>query len=454
MKRNKKLHLGQVAEYYAKQDNFSAIHLLPTIFNEVHHFPKINLLFRVTCDLIESYSKYLNYGAAQSGNIELLEWTMSHGRAINLTACAKAAESGQLNVIKWLASKMDSWSSTFYISSKWTQTIARAAAKGGHLHIFAWMSQNNVEFKIKPEMAKKAARKGHLNILEWLWKQNQQKMVDLLDVICEKAAKGGHLDILLWAKNNGFQFSSNNFVQAVCGGHMHIIQYLCNCGVALWTDEVLELAAEKGHLEVLKWAVENAVDNFSRVCIGAARGGHLHILKWARKNHFPWKEDWLHFYPPQNKGYLDALKWAVDIGNKLKKLVTCERGAGDLEVLKFLRQNNCEWDTFLMDAVDKGNLEALKWALANGCPWNNFTDKNYDKTIWKTAGRNGNMEIIKLLISMEKPDSAAYIDIGCSAAEHGCLNVLKFVLSQKAVCIYNVVQAATMPASYWLWKQM
>ncbi|CAN0461067.1 unnamed protein product, partial [Hapterophycus canaliculatus] len=43
-------------------------------------------------------------------------------------------------------------------------------------------------------------------------------------------------------------------------------------------------AAERGHLEVLKWARENGCPWDRMTCVHAARGEHLEVLAWARAN--------------------------------------------------------------------------------------------------------------------------------------------------------------------------
>ena len=377
---------------------------------------------------------------------------MSHGCTINETTCKKAAESGQLDVIKWLASKMDAWSNTFSISNSWGHSIACAAASRGHLHVLEWMFQNaNKKIKVTPKLVGKAARNGHMHILEWLQERDQQ--IPLLQVLCEKAAKGGYLNILEWATKNGAQFGYNTFVQAIIGGHMKTIQYLNDCGAATWTEEVLGIAAEMGHLEVLKWTFENGITNYKKICESSATGGHLDILKWIHKNNLPWKKDWICYFPQHNTDYLHALKWSLDIGSKLKG-ITCAQGAGNLEVLKFLRQNGIVWYDFLWRAVEIGNVEILKWAFANGCTWNDFED--YNESIWEQAGKSGNVEVIKLLFEMEKPTHKACSRIGHYAAMRNYLDALKFVLKQEAVCIdslYIVDETGITPTSVWLWKQ-
>ena len=75
----------------------------------------------------------------------------------------------------------------------------------------------------------------------------------------------------------------------------------------------------------------------------AASGGDLEMLKWARENDCPWDKQ------------------------------TCADAAmgGHLEVLKWARENGCPWDERTCAfAAEGGHLEMLKWARENDCPWN------------------------------------------------------------------------------------
>jgi len=47
-------------------------------------------------------------------------------------------------------------------------------------------------------------------------------------------------------------------------------------------------AAYKGHLEVVKWALENGCPCDVWGCSSAAQGGHLDVLQWMRENRCPW----------------------------------------------------------------------------------------------------------------------------------------------------------------------
>lgn len=47
-------------------------------------------------------------------------------------------------------------------------------------------------------------------------------------------------------------------------------------------------AAEGGHLEVLKWAIENDCPWDEQTCSRAAARDYLEVLKWLRTNGCPW----------------------------------------------------------------------------------------------------------------------------------------------------------------------
>jgi len=100
-------------------------------------------------------------------------------------------------------------------------------------------------------------------------------------------------------------------------------------------DSLCYEAAEKGHLEMLKWARENGCPWDECTCSGAAGNGHLEVLKWARENGCPW----------------DVLTWIYAASR------------GHLEVLKWARENGCPRDEFTCyHAAFHGHLEVLKWA--------------------------------------------------------------------------------------------
>lgn len=88
--------------------------------------------------------------------------------------------------------------------------------------------------------------------------------------------------------------------------------------------------------------------------------GRLEVMRWARTNGCPWS------------------------------LFTCSRAAssGHLKVIKWARANGCPWDALTCDAAGRnGHVGVLQWADANGCPW--------DEQVCKEAAWNGHLNVLK-----------------------------------------------------------
>ena len=443
IKRNKKLRLGQVTEYYARLGSLSAINLLN------------QLTSKTVYELVEYHNKYISYGAAQSGNIELLQWVMSHGCAFNKTTCIKAAEAGQLEVIKWLASKMDYWSKDFgYKAKELVSDVCIAAAGGGHVHVLEWLFKNIRKATIQPEMATKAARNGQLDVLIWMLKLDttESNYVN----VCSAAARGGHLLILLWARMYYFPWSHGTCAEAAGGGHLDIIKWLREQGCPM-DDSVLINAGKEGHLHILEWALDIGIIFTREVCRAAASRGQLHVLKWIKENKLPWAAKWLDKYP-QNANYLEAMKWAKTLGYVFKEhnYITA---AENLEALQWLKDNNCPWsEKFLSKVAKKGNAAALKFGLENNCPWNDRHPLEATD-LWDVAGQGGSVEVIKTLVNFEKPTHLAWRQIGIFASGFGKLDALKFMFKNESVCLDELLDNAeqggedSVATHQWLLKQ-
>ena len=61
---------------------------------------------------------------------------------------------------------------------------------------------------------------------------------------------------------------------------------------------------------------------------------------------------------------------------------------GWLDLLKWAKQNGCEWDSFVCGgAAWSGHLEIIKWEKQNGCEW--------DSKVCNDAALRGHLEVLK-----------------------------------------------------------
>jgi len=131
-------------------------------------------------------------------------------------------------------------------------------------------------------------------------------------------------------------------------------------------------AAKAGHIHVLQYALATGWEFRNRSDIGAsaAFGEQLEVLKWLRANGCEWNSEVSEI--AARDGYLEILKWLR--ANECPfddALCSAAAASGHLEVLKWLRAIRCPWDQWTCtSAAAHGHLEVLKWARANGCKWN------------------------------------------------------------------------------------
>ena len=317
-------------------------------------------------------------------------------------SCDDVAENGYLGILKWLRTNMDttleSTSDMYHTKksvSKWTDWSFALAAGGGYNDMLEYMFDN--ECLYDERSFEEAARYGHFNTIKWLRTKftgdNFLIMEDgyftknpNLVVTCEVAAENGHLEILKW-----------------------LIEYDCPIDV-----QTVEAAAAAGHIHILSWIKDN-MKQWSIVhdCLNqmrpawsffvgaaAAGDGKLDVLKWAKDNECDWQHNNT-FSQAAGYGNLEILKWMKDNGatfyfkeydfmNVVNGIYTNAALHNQIHVMSWLKENGCPIEESVSRvATQFGNLEPLKWAVKNGFPWNpqeclNIAERcGYDGiTIW------------------------------------------------------------------------
>nr|WIL03779.1 ankyrin repeat protein [Cedratvirus plubellavi] len=156
--------------------------------------------------------------------------------------------------------------------------------------------------------------------------------------------------------------------------------------------EICDIAAAKGNLEMMKWAVENEFECDVVTYAHASGENYLEILEWLKSMDFPQSE--ISCKHAAWKGNLKVLKWLREQGCPWNEDV-CSSAAldGHLEVLQWARANGCEWDVYVCSgAAENGHLEVLQWAHANGCDCPDWVSAH--------AAYHGQLEILKWLKSV------------------------------------------------------
>ena len=118
------------------------------------------------------------------------------------------------------------------------------------------IGEKGMKGSVKELQPVEAAERGCLGTLKSLHRRGH---VTFDEDLCALAAQGGHLEVLKWLHENGYP----------------------------WNEDTCELAARHGHLGVLQWARANGCPWDEGTCAAAARGGHTEALAWARKKGCP-----------------------------------------------------------------------------------------------------------------------------------------------------------------------
>eukprot|EP00611_Tribonema_gayanum_P016827 TRINITY_DN2925_c0_g1_i1.p1 TRINITY_DN2925_c0_g1~~TRINITY_DN2925_c0_g1_i1.p1 ORF type:complete len:420 (+),score=73.24 TRINITY_DN2925_c0_g1_i1:195-1454(+) len=262
---------------------------------------------------------------------------------VRLAACSLAAESGRLDVLRWVRGIGCPWSGDFY----------PAAARGGNVHVLAYAHENGC-----PLLESRS-----------------------LCTTGDRAAAGGHLDVLRWLQDHGCALTAGAMSQAAGGGHMNAMRWLPEQGHYLmrWT---LADAAGGGHLDMVQWLRQEGCPWDEEACSSAARGGHLNVLRWLRQEPqgCPWGANTC--AAAAECGSLKMLQWLREEGCPWNALA-CAKAAsgGHLSVLQWLRESGCPWDQRVLhwtcwrhrQLIDNQRYAIKRvaiadWALANGCP--------------------------------------------------------------------------------------
>lgn len=215
--------------------------------------------------------------------------------------------------------------------------LSRTAAKEGFLTLLAWAREVGCTWDHSVFL--EAVKYGQTAVMQFLL-DNQCPLVGYPRAF-DVAARGHSLATFEWLYHHKHDWGELTCSTAAGAGWLEGLQYLRAKGCR-WDRETRSKAAEKGHLDVLKFAHYNN-------CPGALADGS---------------------YSAAYSGQVGVLQWMFEEGCVLDTN-TCFKAAENnrLETLKWLRDNNVPWDCRVLRIARAGShSDVERWALANGCP--------------------------------------------------------------------------------------
>jgi len=249
------------------------------------------------------------------------------------------------------------------------------------------------------------------------------------------SAVQGHLEMFKWLIDNGFdfkhtsQFGLTPLHYATAGGHLELIKQLITPGGLMKDDYVaickkylsskdsinimMGLAAQGGHVEVMKLLVENGADinykspradvivkgtpNFNEILVFegikadpklqnynllhtpmelASRNGCVEAMKWLEEKGVPIDGHNL-IYQAARKGHLDVMKWLHEEKNIPldPQLMYGAHDSFSVKIMQWLKDKGVDPNVVAKKivgcnldhspAADKVNLEVTRWIVKN-----------------------------------------------------------------------------------------
>jgi len=155
----------------------------------------------------------------------------------------------------------------------------------------------------------------NIKIIKWFLKKN----IDIDDLCFHKACEKGDFDIIKILKKNNIHgdYNSESCYSAVKGNNLELLEYLINEGYKFYINSYIE-AAKNGNIKILKCLLNIAQYDLSyplfdaNVTAEAAKYRNLNTLKWLRKNRCEWDCLTSYFLFKNNK--IKILKWSLEKG--------------------------------------------------------------------------------------------------------------------------------------------
>ena len=134
------------------------------------------------------------------------------------------------------------------------------------------------------------AKTNKLELLKWA---REEKKCEWNVGTINMAADQGNLEMVKYCVANKCPVKEFACAKAAKNGHLEVFKYLREEGKAPWDSRTAAWAAENGHLHILEYLVERKYDNYNEwACRGAANKGHLDCLKYLHETAKAlWNED-------------------------------------------------------------------------------------------------------------------------------------------------------------------
>lgn len=171
---------------------------------------------------------------------------------------------------------------------------------------------------------------------------------------------------------------------------------------------IIHYVCKQGYIPLVQWTVDFLIQNSSfytkQICELAAAYNNFELLLWAREK--------------PRKYALSVHTFANAASN------------GNIEMLRYLRQQECDTSYACISAASKGHLEILKWLRCCTEESRNYELCSWDDNMFSVAAYNGHLEILQWA-SQNEPPLFWSNEILLNAIAGGHLHILLWAHNQR-----------------------
>ncbi len=247
-----------------------------------------------------------------------------------------------------------------------------------------------------------------------------------------KLAKKGHLGLLKWAVDNGCPIYYRTAVGAAKRGRVEVLRWL-NASGCSWNATVCNAAIKYRQYDTFDWLVQNDWPWDQSAYYAAISNDDVEGLNRVHKcyNHhdYPLKKDMMKYAAVV--GGIDAMKWLVCEGLEIDKFVVIKAvERGHLNMLEWMKDNKYEYMSGINYAAYHGHLHIIQWAEKDGYVGTHDAD---------SAASGSQLHILKWLTSKGwKPDD----NIIETAAYRGSTDIIQWCLDNGVAWSQKVLVCA------------
>jgi len=229
-------------------------------------------------------------------------------------------------------------------------------------HILPRLNQTDLKFlyEVNTETRKLVKRSNRKKELKWKFKIEEMSSISTLEVAWEHKS--------LWPRH----WTETYFcVKVAQTNKLELLKWIREEKECEWDWRTINMAAEQGNLEMVKYCVANECPIDEGACACAARNGHLEVLKYLREEaKAPW--NWYTATRAAENGHLHILEYLVERKYDEYDEYACAYAAinGYLDCLQYLHETaKAPWDSRAVRfAHENKHTECVQYLLDNNCP--------------------------------------------------------------------------------------